>query len=115
MEDDERNDDATSVETASLEDVLAVFNDVRGPVITGADVEDQFDCTTEAAHDLLERLYDQGEVGKRNTGPVIVWWPTEGPSQATSEQMPVSGEIQGDIETSLDDNLPGEHIGEDVE
>ena len=109
MRDRERGDEGISVETDSLEDVLDVFEDVRGPVITSSDVADQFDCSTDIARQKLQQLCDRGEVDKRKTGGVVVWWFTGDPSLAASE----SGEVQGDIETSLDENLPGEHIGED--
>jgi hypothetical protein len=102
MGDRERSDSGTFVETVSLEDVLGVFDDVRGPVITSSDVADQLDCTTEAARQKLTRLYDQGEVDKRKTGRVVVWWDTGETPSKPSEQAPESGEIQGSIETSLD-------------
>lgn len=115
MGDRERSDSGTFVETVSLEDVLGVFDDVRGPVITSSDVADQLDCTTEAARQKLTRLYDRGEVDKRKTGRVVVWWHTGGTPPTPSEHAPESGEIQGSIETSLDEDRPGEDIGETPE
>lgn len=112
MGDGERSDSGTSVETVSLEDVLGVFDDVRGPVITSSDVAEQFDCTTEAARQKLTGLYEQGQVDKRKTGRVVVWWHTGGTPPAQVEQ---TGEVQGSIETSLDENRPGEHIGESAD
>ena len=112
MGDRERSDSGTFVETVSLEDVLGVFDDVRGPVITSSDVADQLDCTTEAARQKLTRLYDQGKVDKRKTGRVVVWWHTGGTPPTPSDRAPESGEIQGSIETSLDEDRPGEHVGE---
>lgn len=98
----ERSDSGTFVETVALEDVLGVFDEVRGPVITSSDVAGQLDCTTEAARQKLTRLYDQGEVDKRKTGRTVVWWHTDETSPAASEQAPEHGEVQGSIETSLD-------------
>jgi hypothetical protein len=54
-------------------------------------------------------LYDQGEVDKRKTGRVVVWWHTGGTPPTPSERAPESGEIQGSIETSLDDDRPSDH------
>jgi len=108
----ERSDSGTFVETVSLEDVLGVFDAVRGPVITSSDVAEELDCTTEAARQKLRRLYDQGEVDKRKTGRVVVWWHTGGTQPTPSERAPESGEIQGSIETSFDEDRPGEHVGE---
>lgn len=113
MGDSEKGDEGTSAETGSLEDILDVFEDVRGPVITSSDVADQFDWSTDTARQKLQQLYDRGKVDKRKTGRVIVWWHTREIAPTPSDQAPESGEIQGGIETSLDDNLPGEHIGED--
>jgi hypothetical protein len=123
----ERSDSGTFVETVSLEDVLGVFDAVRGPVITSSDVADQLDCTTESARQKLRRLYDRGEVDKRKTGRVVVWWHTGGtpptPAERTTadaDQSPtnpdaVDGEVRGSVDTSLadDDDLPAEDDGEE--
>ena len=70
----ERTDAGTFAETVTLADVLGVFDEVRGPVITSSDVADALDCTTEAARQKLTRLYDRGEVDKRKTGRTVVYW-----------------------------------------
>ena len=102
----ERSDSGTFVETVRLEDVTGVFDDVRGPVITSSDVAEELDCTTEAARQKLQRLYDRGEVDKRKTGRVVVWWHTGGTPPTPSER---TGEVQGDVDTSLaDDHAPEE-------
>ena len=109
----ERSDSGTFVETVGLDDVVGVFDEVRGPVITSSDVAEHLDCTTEAARQKLTRLYDRGEVDKRKTGRTVVWWHTGGTPPTPSERAPESGEIQGSIETSLDgtdavDTVPAE-------
>jgi len=111
----ERSDSGTFVETVSLDDVVGVFDEVRGPVITSSDVAEQLDCTTEAARQKLRRLYDQGEVDKRKTGRVVVWWHTGGAPPAPAERT--GGEVQGSVETSLADERAPEredvdHVGE---
>jgi len=107
----ERSDSGTFVETVSLEDVIGVFDAVRGPVITSSDVAEELDCTTEAARQKLRRLYDRGEVDKRKTGRVVVWWHTGGTPPTPAERTGTTGEVQGDVDTSLAD----EHDPEDVD
>jgi hypothetical protein len=70
----ERNDSGQYVETVGLDGVLAVFDQVAGPVITSSDVSGALDCTTEAARQKLTRLYDQGRVDRRKTGRTMVYW-----------------------------------------
>lgn len=72
----ERNDSGQYVETVGLDRVLAVFDQVAGPVITSSDVSGALDCTTEAARQKLTRLYDQGRVDRRKTGRTMVYWRT---------------------------------------
>jgi hypothetical protein len=43
-----------------------------------SDVADALNCTTEAARQKLQRLYDQGRVDRRKTGRTQVWWFTGG-------------------------------------
>jgi ADP-ribosylglycohydrolase len=76
MSDRERDETGQFRETVTLDDVLGVFDEVRGPVITSSDVAEALDCTTEAARQKLTRLYDQGEVDRRKTGRTTVWWHT---------------------------------------
>lgn len=70
----EREDSGTFGETVGLDDVLDVFDDTRGPVITSSDVAAQLGCTTDVGREMLRRLYNRGEVDKRETGGVVVWW-----------------------------------------
>lgn len=78
MSERERTDAGTFAETVTLDDVRAVFDEVRGPVVTSSDVSDALECTTEAARQKLTRLYDKGEVDKRKTGRTVVYWYTGG-------------------------------------
>ena len=86
------------VETITLDDVLGVFDQVRGPVVTSSDVADALDCTTEAARQKLTRLYDQGRVDRRKTGRTTVWWRTGGEQDRTEDgdvQQAESGRERG--------------------
>ena len=63
------------VETVTLEDVLGVFEVVRGPVITSRDVADALDCSIESARQKLTRLHDQDRIERRKLGQRrVVWW-----------------------------------------
>lgn len=70
----ERSDEGTFVEWVTLDAVLGVFEEVRGPVITSSDVAEHLDCTTEAARQKLRRLHERGDVERRKTGRTVVWW-----------------------------------------
>jgi hypothetical protein len=70
----ERDESGQYVETVGPDDVLGVFDHVRGPAITSSDVADVLDCTTEAARQKLTRLYDQGKVDKRKSGRTVLYW-----------------------------------------
>lgn len=73
----ERDESGKYVETIGPDDVLDVFDHVRGPVIMSSDVADALDCTTEAARQKLTRLHDQGKIDKRQTGRTVVYWRTD--------------------------------------
>jgi len=89
MADRERTDSGQFVETVTLENVLDVFNQVRGPVVTSSDVADSLECTTEAARQKLIRLYDQDKVDKRKTGRTVVYWRTDSQSHSTPVERSV--------------------------
>lgn len=63
------------VETITLEDVLATFDHVRGPVVLSADVSDRLNCTRETARGKLETLYDQGRLDRRKIARRVIYWP----------------------------------------
>lgn len=88
MADRQRSESGQFVERVTLEDVLGVFEQVRGPVITSSDVAEALDCTTEAARQKLTRLYDQGKVDKRKTGRTTVWWQTDSSTTSASTPTP---------------------------
>lgn len=106
MSDRERTDAGTFVETVPLKDVFAVFDQVRGPVVTSSDVADALDCTTEAARQKLTRLYDQGKVEKRKTGRTVVYWRTgDLPERGAEQETPSSPDNQ-DTEENRDAATP---------
>lgn len=106
MNNRERTDAGTFVETVTLEAVRSVFDEVRGPVITSSDVSDSLGCTTEAARQKLRRLVDQGEVHRRKTGRIVVYWRPSNESRretaANTARDDLSGKVGGSPETTLD-------------
>lgn len=70
----ERNARGQFKETVTVEDILSLFEEVNGPVITSRDIADQYDCTTEAARQKLRRAYDQGHVDRRKIAGTTIYW-----------------------------------------
>lgn len=70
----EHGEDGDFIETISLDDVLSVFEQVRGPIITSTDVADALDCTTEAARSKLKTLHKQERIERRKVAGRVVWW-----------------------------------------
>ena len=62
----------------SLDKVLNVFDTVRGPVVTSADVAEAFDCTTETARRKLKRLRKRGTIDGRKAAGEGIYWRVEG-------------------------------------
>lgn len=61
-------------EEVSLDDVLAVFDAVDGPVVTSGDVAEQTGCSRDSARRKLEQLYEHDRVGRRKTAGRVVYW-----------------------------------------
>lgn len=92
MEDRERTESGQFVKRVMLEDVLDVFDQVRGPVITSSDVAEELECTTEAARQKLTRLVDQDRLAKRKTGRTTVYW-----RQKSGSDTEISFEMDEDV------------------
>jgi hypothetical protein len=73
----EHGDGGEYVETVTLDDVRAVFDDVRGPVVLSADVSDALGCSRETARRKLAALYDRGEVDRRKVSRRVLYWQAE--------------------------------------
>lgn len=70
----ERGDTGRFVQTTTTDDVLAVFDQVRGPVITTGDVADHLDVSRETARRKLGELYDQKRVDRRKRDTHVYYW-----------------------------------------
>jgi predicted ArsR family transcriptional regulator len=105
------------------EDLLDVFRTTSDPVLSTAEVADAVPIKRRGTLNRLQSLEDDGDleskqIGGRNT----VWWLLEEQDVPRAEERPPatdelqSDDVKGDIETSLDEDLPDEHTGalEDV-
>ena len=72
-----RGDGGEFVETVGPDDVLAVFDDVPGPVVTSADVADALSCSDETARKKLDALVEEGRVKKRTSAGRNLYWLTD--------------------------------------
>lgn len=73
----EHNDVGDFAETVPLYDVLNVFDEVKGPVVTSADVADALDCSRNTARRKLKDLHREERVDRRKTAGRIIWWRPE--------------------------------------
>jgi hypothetical protein len=80
-----RRSDGQFAETVGLDDVLAVFGAVDGPVVTTTDVAAEFDISTEAARTKLNELVDREDLRRRETGRTVVYWESSTGDRATTE------------------------------
>ncbi|MDY7082359.1 MAG: DeoR family transcriptional regulator [Halobacteria archaeon] len=69
-----RGDSGRYVESVTLEDVLGVFDSVKGPAITSADVARELDCSDDTARRKLSELHEQGHVNRRKSSGRVLWW-----------------------------------------
>ena len=65
------------VETVAHEDVLAIFDEVDGPVVLSADVADSLGCTRETARRKLGELYEHGVLDRRKVSKRVIYWRRE--------------------------------------
>lgn len=79
----EHGDDGGFVETVALDDVLGVFDAVKGPVILSADVADELGCTRETARRKLEELHRRDDIARRKVSRRVIYWRPE-----TSARVP---------------------------
>jgi len=102
------------VETVTPEDVLEVFDTVRGPVVLSADVSDALGVTRETARRKLQQLYDRDDVDRRKVSRRVVYWREEDAAHAPrtvesdddaedpGERQPPSGDAHGDESDTLE-------------
>jgi len=93
----EHGESGEFVKTVSLDDVLAVFDAVEGPVILSADVADELDCSRETARRKLETLHDRGDLEWRKVARRVIYWrPDSDEKAADTAEAPVRRDESGD-------------------
>lgn len=110
----DRDEHGQFTEQVSLSDVLGVFDAVDGPVITSGDVASVTDCSDDSARRKLERLYDQGRVGRRKTAGRIVYWRLDAPDPVDPDDpiftdRPSFASGEGDLSERVDELLYGKN------
>lgn len=70
----DRNDHGQFSATVTLDDVMAVFDTVDGPVVTSGDIAERTGCSRDTARRKLDRLYEQGRVGRRTSAGRVLYW-----------------------------------------
>lgn len=68
-----RTDGGEFATSVHRDDVLAVFEAVRGPVVTARDVAEELDCSAETARRKLTSLKEDGIVASRTAGRTTLW------------------------------------------
>jgi biotin operon repressor len=93
----DRSETGRYKETTTLDGVLGVFNEVRGPIVTSADVADELGCSRDTARRKLAELHRNERVDRRETAGRVVWWI---PPDATADERGASaGARKVDSET----------------
>jgi predicted transcriptional regulator len=106
----------------TLDNVLDVFNQVRGPAVISADVADALGCTRETARRKLQQLYDRGDLARRKVSRRVIYWRVENAARdadtadatqtprenGTAETRPRRPE--NDPVASVVEDLPGEGV-----
>jgi len=72
-----RNESGQFAAAVTLDDVLDVFDEVDGPVVTTGDVADATGCSRDSARRKLDQLHEQGRVGRRRTAGRVLYWRLE--------------------------------------
>lgn len=109
-----RDEHGRYTEQVSLSDVLDVFETVEGPVVTTGDVASVTGCSDDTARRKLERLHDQGHVGRRKTAGRVVYWRLDAgdpspvdPDDPVFTDRPTFASGRGDLSERVDDILYG--------
>lgn len=111
----ERDAHGQYTEKVSLSDVLGVFDAVDGPVVTSGDVASITGCSGDTARRKLEKLHDQGRIGRRKTAGRVVYWRLDAvnpdpvnPDDPIFTDRPSFSSGQDTLSEQVDDILYGE-------
>lgn len=106
----ERDETGRYVESATLDDVLNVFDQVAGPpVVTSGDVADATGLSHDFARRKLETLVDQGRVDSRRTAGRKLYWRTSDVNEERREALRDDA-VKKTGEPSNDDTDAEKHV-----
>ena len=88
MTERKRGDGGEFVDEVEPEDVLEVFDEVPGSVVTSADVADALSCSDETARKKLDALVEDGKAKKRASAGRNLYWLTDDESGSLSPDDP---------------------------
>lgn len=90
----------------SEQDILKVFDGVDDPFLTTGEVADQLPVSKDAVYRRLERMREEGRIGKKKTGARSVgWWATVAPRLDPD----VAADLESDEEPAIShDDLAAE-------
>lgn len=110
-----RNDRGQFSPSVTLDDVLAVFEAIEGPVVTSGDVAEQTGCSRDSARRKLDQLHEQGTVGRRKSaGRVLYWrrasaeWNVVDPTDPFFTEFPTFSSGRTDLSGQVDALLYGQ-------
>ena len=64
----------------SEQDILKVFDAAEEPFLTSSEIADELPVSRQAVNYRLEKMHENGDVGKKKTGARSVgWWATVAP------------------------------------
>ena len=69
-----RDESGQYAEEVTLDDVLAVFSEVDGPVVTTGDVAGITGCSDDTARRKLSTLRERGLLARRKTAGRMLYW-----------------------------------------
>ncbi|WP_224450477.1 HTH domain-containing protein [Haloprofundus salilacus] len=76
--DRKRDDEGRYSTQITPENVLQILRDADTPVLTAKQIAEELGCSSEAARQKLQSLYENCDVGKMNVGArAVVWWSEE--------------------------------------
>ncbi len=110
-----RDDAGQFTEEVSLEDVLAVFDEVAGSAVTTSDVAEAAGCSDDSARRKLGQLYDQGRLGRRKPAGCVLYWRLDAaapnpvtPDDPTFTDRPTVASGERNLSERVDELLYGE-------
>jgi len=113
---EKRDEQGQFTEQVGLSDVLDVFDAVEGPVVTSGDVASATGCSRDSARRKLDRLHDQGRVGRRKTAGRVVYWRLDGaepnpvdPDEPIFTNRPSFSSGNKNLSAQVDEILYGEN------